>query len=70
MWIPDQTAHRSSLIWVYTVCQRGFKNISADYESRRHVVVGALRVNKCEFSVYTVTIFMKYALVCAVQTTY
>ena len=35
----------------YTVCQRGFKNISADDESRRPAAIGALRVNKCEFSV-------------------
>ena len=30
----------------------------------------ALRVNKCEFSVYTVRIFMKCTHVCAAQTTY
>ena len=30
----------------------------------------ALRVNKCEFSVYTVRIFMKRTHVCAAQTTY
>ena len=29
---PDQTA--SSLIWVHTVCHRGFLNISADVKSR------------------------------------
>ena len=28
-------AYRSSLIWVYTVCHRGFLNISADKKSRR-----------------------------------
>ena len=32
---PEQTAPRSSLIWVHTVCHRGFLNISADKESRR-----------------------------------
>ena len=32
---PEQTAHRSSLIWVHTVCHRGFLNISADEKSRR-----------------------------------
>ena len=59
MWTPDQTACRSSLIGIYTVCQRDFKNISADDESRRFAVNGAIRVNKCYFSVYTVKIFMK-----------
>ena len=36
---PDQTAPssliRSSLIWVHTVCHRGFLNISAGDKSRR-----------------------------------
>ena len=32
---PEQTAPRSSLIWVHTVCHRGFLNISADEKSRR-----------------------------------
>ena len=27
---PEQTALRSSLIWVHTVCHRGFLNISLD----------------------------------------
>ena len=30
----------------------------------------ALRVNRCELSVYTVRIFVKCTLVCAAQTTY
>ena len=30
---PDQTAPMSSLIWVHTVCHRGFLNISADEKS-------------------------------------
>ena len=51
MWTPDQTACNSSLIWIDTVCQRGFKIFSADDKSKRLVVIGALRVNKCEFSV-------------------
>ena len=57
---PDQTARMSSLIWIYTVCQRSFKNMSADDESRRLAVIGTSRVNKCEFSVYTAMIFMKF----------
>ena len=32
---PEQIAPRSSLIWVHTVCHRGFLNISADEKSRR-----------------------------------
>ena len=32
---PEQTAPRSSLIWVHTVCHRGFLNISADEKSRQ-----------------------------------
>ena len=45
---------RSSLIWVHTVCHRGFLNISADEKSRQFsrqekqtifVAIGALRVN-------------------------
>ena len=47
---PEQTApigavYRSSLIWVHTVCLRGFLNISVDEKSRRtFVAIGALRV--------------------------
>ena len=52
MRITDQATYRSSLIWFYTVCQRGFKSISADSKSRRLVVIGTLRVNKCEFSIH------------------
>ena len=32
---PEQTAPRSSLIWVNTVCNRGFLNISAGEKSSR-----------------------------------
>ena len=60
MWSPDQAAYRSSLIWIYTVCQRVFKNIFAEDKSRRLIVIGTLRVNKCEVSVYTVMILLKY----------
>ena len=47
-----------------------FQRHFADDESRRLVLIGSLRVNKYEFSVFTVKIFMKYAHVCAAQTTY
>ena len=32
---PEQTAPRSSLIWVDAVCHRGFLNVSADEKNRR-----------------------------------
>ena len=51
-------------------CQMGFIDMFAYNESRRLVLIGFLRVNKCEFSVYNATIFIKYAQVCAAQTTY
>ena len=35
-----------------------------------HFVIMRLRVNKCEFSVYTVRIFMICTHVCAAETTY
>ena len=35
-------------------------NIFADDESRRLVVIGALRVDKREVSVYTVMVLLKY----------
>ena len=34
------------------------------------LLLSALRVNKCEFSVYTVRIFMKCTHVCAAQKAY
>ena len=40
-----QCGPRSSLIWIHTVCHRGFLNSSADEKSRRLVAIGALRVN-------------------------
>ena len=42
----EQTAPRSSLIWVHTVCHRGYLNISADKKKQTtFVAIGALRVN-------------------------
>ena len=38
---PGQT-----LIWVHTVCHRGFLNISADEKSRRLFAVEVLRVKR------------------------
>ena len=38
------------MIWIYTVCHRNFKDISADNVSRRLVVIGALwliNVSQC-----------------------
>ena len=62
--------HRSSLIWIYTVCQMALIDIFADKESRRLVLIGFLRVNECELSVYNATLFIKYAQVCTAQTNY
>ena len=39
----EQTA--SSLIWVHTVCHRGFLNVSADEKQTAFVAIGALRGN-------------------------
>ena len=33
--VDPEHSYRSSLIWVHTVCHRGFLNISADEKSRR-----------------------------------
>ena len=63
MWTPDQTARKSSLVLINTVCHRGFKSIPLDNESQRPVEFGALRVN-----VNTVTIFLKNGRVCLAQT--
>ena len=45
---PEQTAPiGSSLIWVHTVCHRGFLNISADEEKQTNFVAfGTLRVKQ------------------------
>ena len=48
---PDQTA--PSLL-VYEA-----SNILVDVKKKTHFVIMRLRVNKCEFSVYMVKIFMK-----------
>ena len=43
---PEQTAHRSSLIWVHTVCHSGLlKHFSRRAKQTTFVAVGALRVN-------------------------
>ena len=43
---PDQTA---PLIWVYTVCQKGFLNISTGEKQTAFAVIGALKVNYIYF---------------------
>ena len=52
MWTPDQTACRTSLVWIYTVLSKRLQNISADKESRQLFVIGALRVIKFEQYIY------------------
>ena len=48
---PEQTApYRSSLIWVHTICHRGFLNIAADEKSRRLLLWLALRVKVLDSS--------------------
>ena len=42
-------------------------HILADDKKHAFCDICALRVNKCEFSVYTVRIFMKYTHVCAAK---
>ena len=56
---PDQTAPWPTL-YVYEA-----SNILVDDKNNT-----VCDVNKCEFSVYTVRIFMKSTHVCAAQTTY
>ena len=56
MQTPDQNARRSSWIWNSYVCERRFKNISADDESKQPAVIGAFKVNKWMFNEYTATI--------------
>ena len=64
---PDQTAVQSDL---------GSRCLSMRLQivlwtTKKHILLlCALRVNKCEFGVYTVRIFMKCTHVCAAQTTY
>ena len=50
-------SYRSSLIWVYPVCWKGFSNISADDKSRR-LVIGVL-----SFKTQHVTFFFPIQLV-------
>ena len=41
---PDQTAPRSSLIWVHTVCKNDLKSQADDKADDNHVVIGSLEV--------------------------
>ena len=43
---PDQTAPRSSLIWVHTVCKNDFKDHKQTTKQTTIVSIGTLRVNK------------------------
>ena len=63
---PYQTAPRSG----FTQFVKEASNISADNKSIQFFMICALRVDKCELSVYMVRIFMKCMHVCAAQTTY
>ena len=48
---PDQTAPRSSLIWVHTVCKNDFSNHKQMTKQMTIVVTGNLRVKVSEYSV-------------------
>ena len=59
---PDQTASGSTL-FIYEA-----SNSLVHDKNKTYILwLCALRVNKCEFSVYTVRIFMKCTHVCAAQ---
>ena len=66
---PDQTAPTGAVSSVSALIVFEASHILVE-DKNRHFYLCALRVNKCEFSVHTVRIFMKCTHVCAVQTTY
>ena len=47
---PDQTAPRSSLIWVHTVGRSNFKSNRQKTKQTTIVVIGALRVKTVSFN--------------------
>ena len=65
---PDQTAPVGAqfALFIYEASNRLVDN------KKKHTffLLCALRFNKCEFSVYTVRIFMKCTHVCAAQKAY
>ena len=56
----DCSYYRSSLIWVHTVCHRGFLNISADEKSRL-----LLRLTHFESSVVVMVTYLIWRRYCA-----
>ena len=63
---PDQTAPLGAVLSVSTLFVYEASNILVD-DKNIHFVIMRFRINKCEFSVYTVRIFMKCTHVCAAQ---
>ena len=61
---PDQTAPTGAVWSGFDCLLNIFQQTTKPYD---FLWSCALRVNKCGFSVYTVTIFMKYAHVCALK---
>ena len=49
-------SYRRILTWIYTVFEEASKHFNRREQQTTLVVIGALRVNKCEFSVYTVNV--------------
>ena len=66
---PDQTAPTGAVWSGFTLFIYEASNSLVD-DKKIIFLLCALRVNKCEFSVYTVRIFMKCMHVCAAQKAY
>ena len=66
---PDQTAPVGAVRSGFTLFIYEASNSLVDNKNI-HFVIMCIRVNKCEFSVYTVRIFMKCTHVCAAQKAY
>ena len=68
---PDQTAPTGAVWSGLTLFIYEASNSLVDDKKKKTIfLLCALRVNKCEFSVYTVRIFMKCTHVCAAQKAY
>ena len=64
----DQTAPTEAVLSVYTLFVYEASNLSGRQKTYI-LLLCALRVNKCEFSVHKVRIFMKCTHICAAKTT-
>ena len=66
---PDQTAPTGAVWSGSTLFVFEASHILVD-DKNIHFVIMRFKVNKCEFSMYTVRIFMKCTHLCTAQTTY